>query len=171
MKYFYLFFIILFLSVMIIFSHNPIHSVLSLIGCVFNIIILLFSLEFDFLSYILLLVYIGAVLILFLFVVKMIDINFLHRYTLSSQLYPLYFLIFITKLWFLFHSYSKINLVTLDVFSNSWISNFIHFTIHDLILFSAVLYTHFFFYTLITALILLVSMLGSIALCLSSRNK
>lgn len=83
---------------MIIFSYNPIHSVLSLIGCVFNIIILLFTLEFDFLSYILLLVYIGAVLILFLFVIKMVDINFSHRYTLSSQLYPLYFLVLIAKL-------------------------------------------------------------------------
>jgi|SouAtlMetagenome_1021521.scaffolds.fasta_scaffold00185_10 NADH:ubiquinone oxidoreductase subunit 6 (subunit J) len=62
--FFVIFFIIFLLGLLLIFSHNSIYSVLSLLFIVINICLILFSLEFEFLSYIFLIVYIGAVIIL-----------------------------------------------------------------------------------------------------------
>ena len=73
---FYLFSGILVISsVLVITSKNPIHSVLFLILCFFNSSILFLFLNAEFLAMILLIVYVGAVAVLFLFVVMMLDIK------------------------------------------------------------------------------------------------
>jgi NADH-quinone oxidoreductase subunit J len=59
----------------IILTINPIYSVLNLILVINGFSVLLFNLECEFLPYILLIVYVGAVLILFLFLIMMININ------------------------------------------------------------------------------------------------
>ena len=70
---------IVFFAFLIIVTKHPIYSVLSLISVVFGISLLLFNLEFEFLPYILLIVYIGAVIILFLFIIMMININIFYE--------------------------------------------------------------------------------------------
>lgn len=59
----------------VIFFRNPVHSVLSLIFCFFNAAALMLMLGAEFISVILLIVYVGAVAILFLFVVMMMNIT------------------------------------------------------------------------------------------------
>jgi NADH-quinone oxidoreductase subunit J len=54
---------------------NPVHAVLSLILCFFSTACLWLLLQAEFLGIVLVLVYVGAVMILFLFVVMMLDIN------------------------------------------------------------------------------------------------
>jgi NADH-quinone oxidoreductase subunit J len=63
-------------AVMVITSRNPVHSVLFLILCFFNAAGLFILLGAEFLAMILVVVYVGAVMVLFLFVVMMLDIDF-----------------------------------------------------------------------------------------------
>jgi NADH-quinone oxidoreductase subunit J len=74
---FYLFAVVLLTAaVMVILSKNPVHSVLWLIVCFFNAAGLFLLLGAEFLAMILMIVYVGAVAVLFLFVVMMLDIDF-----------------------------------------------------------------------------------------------
>lgn len=73
---FYLFAAVLLGSaVMVIASRNPVHSVLFLILAFFNAAALFVLIGAEFLAMILVVVYVGAVAVLFLFVVMMLDIN------------------------------------------------------------------------------------------------
>ncbi len=64
-------------AVMVISARNPVHSVLFLILCFFNAAGLFILMGAEFLAMILVVVYVGAVAVLFMFVVMMLDINFL----------------------------------------------------------------------------------------------
>jgi len=61
---------------LVITVRNPVHSVLFLILCFFNAAGLFLLVGAEFLALILVIVYVGAVAVLFLFVVMMLDINF-----------------------------------------------------------------------------------------------
>jgi len=74
---FYLFAAIIVLSaLMVILARNPVHSVLWLILAFFNASGLFLVIGAEFLAMILAIVYVGAVAVLFLFVVMMLDIDF-----------------------------------------------------------------------------------------------
>lgn len=74
---FYLFAAVAVLSgIMVIGARNPVHSVLFLILAFFNSAGLFVLMGAEFLAMILVVVYVGAVAVLFLFVVMMLDINF-----------------------------------------------------------------------------------------------
>jgi NADH-quinone oxidoreductase subunit J len=74
---FYLFAAILIASaVMVVTQRNPVHSVLFLILAFFNAAALFLIAGAEFLAMILVIVYVGAVAVLFLFVVMMLDIDF-----------------------------------------------------------------------------------------------
>jgi NADH-quinone oxidoreductase subunit J len=64
-------------GVMVIAARNPVHSVLFLILAFFNSAGLFVLLGAEFLAMVLVIVYVGAVAVLFLFVVMMLDINFI----------------------------------------------------------------------------------------------
>lgn len=75
--FFYLFAAITVASAfMVISSRNPVHSVLFLILAFFNAAGLFLLLGAEFLAMILVVVYVGAVAVLFLFVVMMLDVDF-----------------------------------------------------------------------------------------------
>ena len=63
-------------AVMVISARNPVHSVLFLILCFFNAAGLFVLMGAEFLAMILVVVYVGAVAVLFLFVVMMLDVDF-----------------------------------------------------------------------------------------------
>lgn len=62
-------------AVMVVTRRNPVHAVLFLVVVFFNSAILWLLAEAEFLAIALVLVYVGAVMVLFLFVVMMLDIN------------------------------------------------------------------------------------------------
>lgn len=68
--------IVLASAVMVIWSRNPVHSVLWLILAFFNAGGLMVLLGAEFIAMLLVIVYVGAVAVLFLFVVMMLDIDF-----------------------------------------------------------------------------------------------
>jgi len=74
---FYVFALILLASAaMVVTARNPVHSVLFLILAFFNAAALFLIAGAEFLAMILVIVYVGAVAVLFLFVVMMLDVNF-----------------------------------------------------------------------------------------------
>jgi NADH-quinone oxidoreductase subunit J len=68
--------VLLFAGLMVITARNPVHSVLFLILAFFNAAGLFLLLGAEFVAMILVIVYVGAVAVLFLFVVMMLDIDF-----------------------------------------------------------------------------------------------
>jgi NADH-quinone oxidoreductase subunit J len=74
---FYLFSTVLIVAaLMVVSARNPVHSVLFLILAFFNAAALFVLLGAEFLAMVLVVVYVGAVAVLFLFVVMMLDIDF-----------------------------------------------------------------------------------------------
>ncbi len=67
--------LLLYTSILVITSNNPVKSAVNLVFCFFFSAVLWLLLNAEFLSVILILVYVGAVMVLFLFVVMMLDIN------------------------------------------------------------------------------------------------
>ena len=59
----------------VILARNPVHSALLLVLAFFNSAVIWLLLDAEFLGIVLVLVYVGAVMVLFLFVVMMLDIN------------------------------------------------------------------------------------------------
>jgi len=73
---FYAFAAVLLVSAVgVITARNPVHAALFLVFAFFNSAIIWLLMEAEFLAIVLVLVYVGAVMVLFLFVVMMLDIN------------------------------------------------------------------------------------------------
>ena len=76
-------------AVLVITAKNPVHSVLFLILAFFNAAGLFVLLGAEFLAMILVVVYVGAVAVLFMFVVMMLDINFVELRSGFAQYLPI----------------------------------------------------------------------------------
>src|SRR3982750_247529 len=63
-------------AIAVIFARNPVHSVLWLILAFFNSAGLMLLLGAEFIAMLVVIVYVGAVAVLFLFVVMMLDVDF-----------------------------------------------------------------------------------------------
>ncbi len=87
---FYLFATVMIASaVLVIFARNPVHSVLWLILAFFNAAGLFLLIGAEFLAFLLVIVYVGAVAVLFLFAVMMLDVDFAElRAGFASYLFP-----------------------------------------------------------------------------------
>ena len=76
-------------GVLVVSARNPVHSVLFLILAFFNAAGLFILIGAEFLAMILVIVYVGAVAVLFLFVVMMLDIDFLQLRSGFVQYLPI----------------------------------------------------------------------------------
>jgi len=166
---FYLFsFIAVLSALMVISSKNPVNSVLFLILSFINSAGLFVLLGAEFLAMILVVVYVGAVAVLFLFVVMMLDINFIKLREGFLQYLPFGMLLGIVliielSILFLTKSFSNSNLIN---YSSSPTIN----DIENTKLIGEILYTDYFYLFQICGLILLVAMIGSITLTLRDRG-
>ncbi len=159
--------IILTCSVLIILIPNPIHSVLFLVLLFCNSAGLLLSFGIEFLSIMLIIIYIGAIAILFLFVVMMLDIKVTSKNKNDFYNY-IFFSIFIIISFFLETFISTINLLNNNVIGSSlldytkWVSMVDHITNTATI--GQILYTFYLAYFLIAGIILLIALIGAVAL-------
>ena len=164
---FYLFSAILIASaVMVIASRNPVHSVLFLILSFFNAAGLFVLLGAEFLGMILVVVYVGAVAVLFLFVVMMLDIDFAELKQGALQYLPFGGLV------------GLVLVIELVMAGSVWVlkpaalAAKAHATPAGLTNTEAlgrILYTDYVYYFQIAGLVLLVAMIGAIVLTLRSR--
>nr|AGE93592.1 NADH dehydrogenase subunit 6 [Capsaspora owczarzaki] len=158
---------------MVIITINPIHAVLYLISVFFNATGLLILLGFEFLGLILLIVYVGAIAILFLFVVMMLNIKLVELNQNLTRYLPIGLLIGIALLIELIIALQlPLNNVTLSSNTNGlieWMSQVISTPSTGINTLGNVLYTHYYQWFLISGLILLVAMVGAIVLTLNQR--
>ena len=155
-------------SLLVILSKNPIHSVLFLILVFFNTAILFLFSGAEFLAMILLIVYIGAVAVLFLFVIMMLDINTAKlRQSFLNYLPIGLFVGFVILLELLYVvSQSKLNFLSKNITENK-ITNEIF---ENTKIIGNVLYTDYFLLFQLSGIILLVAMIGAILLTLRKRE-
>ena len=153
-------------AVMVVSSRNPVHSVLYLILAFFNAAGLFVLIGAEFIAMILVVVYVGAVAVLFLFVVMMLDINFVELRQGFMQYLPigaLLGLILLVELFFVIGiwSFSEDGSMLAAVIPIQNITN-----THAL---GNVLYTKYVYLFQAAGLILLIAMIGAIVLTLRSR--
>ena len=163
---FYLFAAILIASAaMVVTSRNPVHSVLYLILAFFNAAALFLIAGAEFLAMILVIVYVGAVAVLFLFVVMMLDIDFsklregFQRYApFGAVVGGILFLelLFVLGAWQFSADAQDLRLSPTPAISNTQAIG-------------RILYTDYIYLFQLSGLILLVAMMGAIVLTLRER--
>ena len=167
---FYIFSAVILLSaLMVISSRNPVHSVLFLILAFFNAAGLFVILHAEFLAMILIIVYVGAVAVLFLFVVMMLDFKVSLEKSNILQYMPIGIfvgMVFISELIIVLIN-TKLELKNIQILTNP-LSNFENLTNTEAI--GSILYTDYILYFQVSGIILLVAMVGSIVLTLRDRE-
>lgn len=167
---FYLFSTILLLSsLMVISTKNPVHSVLFLILAFLNAAGIFVILHAEFLAMILIIVYVGAVAVLFLFVVMMLDFKTSLEKDNILQYMPIGLLIglvFIAELVIVLIN-TRLDLSNIQILSNP-LDNFSDQSNTEAI--GSILYTNYVLYFQLSGVILLVAMVGSIVLTLRDRE-
>jgi NADH-quinone oxidoreductase subunit J len=152
-------------GVMVISARNPVHSVLFLILAFFNSAGLFILIGAEFLAMILVVVYVGAVAVLFMFVVMMLDINFVRLREGFMQYLPVGVLV------------GVILLAELVLVGGTWVASDAALTpapagqppVTNTEALGNLLYTEYFYLFQAAGLILLVAIIGAITLTLRQR--
>ena len=165
---FYLFATLVIASgVMTIASRNPVHSVLWLILAFFNAAGLFLLIGAEFLAFLLIIVYVGAVAVLFLFVVMMLDVDFAElRAGMSAYWFPgvLLALGILTELFFGVIAWNAGG-IALDAGAAPFSAQQ-----PNIVALGALLYTRYLFIFEAAGLVLLVAMVGAIVLTRRKRS-
>lgn len=150
----------------VVLARNTMHSVLFLIFCFFNASGLFFLLDAEFLGIILILIYVGAVMVLFMFVVMMLEINVAKAREGFLQYLPLGGMISVILL------IEFIAAASSGVFSAGAKASAEHMpqSINNTEEIGQLLYTKYLLGFEIAAIILLVALIGSIVLTLRTRK-
>jgi NADH-quinone oxidoreductase subunit J len=156
-------------GVMVISARNPVHSVLFLILAFFSAAGLFILLGAEFLAMILVIVYVGAVAVLFLFVVMMLDINFVelrHGYLQYLPVGALIGLVLLLELALVFGAW----VVTPEVASTVAAPTPPATQFSNTAALGVLLYTRYVYAFQAAGMILLVAMIGAIVLTHRSRE-
>ncbi len=155
-------------AIVVISTHNPVHSVLFLILVFFNVAGLFVLLGAEFLAMILIVVYVGAVAVLFMFVVMMLDVSIAETRDGFLHYLPLGLLV------------GFILVIELGVIAGGWnfapnveqnfIAQSIGSSVTNTEAMGNVIYTHYIFYFQTAGFILLVAMIGAIVLTHRTRD-
>lgn len=150
----------------VVMARNTMHSVLFLVFCFFNAAGLFFLLDAEFLGIILILIYVGAVMVLFMFVVMMLEINvakmregFLHYLPLGGMIAVVLLIEFVGA-------------ASSGVFSEGDKATAGHMSqsVNNTEQIGQLLYTRYLLGFEVAAIILLVALIGSIVLTLRARK-
>ncbi|HEX9556941.1 MAG TPA: NADH-quinone oxidoreductase subunit J [Reyranella sp.] len=166
---FYVFgFVVMASAAMVVVSRNPVYSVLFLILAFFNAAALFVLIGAEFIAMILVIVYVGAVAVLFLFVVMMLDINLTELREGFLKYLPVGAMIGIVLLLEILLGLGVIgsNPTTLAGLGKAGPQVL---AIDNTRAIGRVLYTQYFYLFQIAGVVLLVAMIGAIVLTLRSR--
>lgn len=146
---------------------NPVHAVLFLVLTFFTSAIIWLTLEAEFLAISLVLVYVGAVMVLFIFVVMMLDINVARLREGFVNYLPLGLAVAVIMLLLM------LNVVTSDIFvidpANEPVARAADYSNTKAL--GGVLYTEYVFAFEIAAVILLVAIIAAISLTMRKRPR
>jgi NADH-quinone oxidoreductase subunit J len=161
-------FFLVFSALMVVFAKHPVFSLLFLVGCFLFSAILLFLLECEFLALLFIVIYVGAIAILFLFAVMMLESKSIDLSKNLMKYLPAGFLFFI----FLFipllneiRSQFNDNILENSFYLNNY-QNWYDLidSITDVEVYGQVLYSYFVLHFLIAGLILLLVLIGIVYL-------
>ena len=165
--FFYLFaFVLVASAFMVIASRNPVQSVLFLILCFVNAAGLFILIGAEFLALILVVVYVGAVAVLFLFVVMMLDVDFVELRQGFLQYLPIGMVV------------GAIFLAELVLVASSWVFGTAlpstpmpsgGHAMSNVRALGQVLYTDYVYFFEAAGMVLLVAMIGAIVLTLRHK--
>jgi NADH-quinone oxidoreductase subunit J len=151
-------------ALLVIASRNPVHSVLFLILAFFNAAALFVLLGAEFLAMILVVVYVGAVAVLFLFVVMMLDIDFAalrQGFMLYLPLGAVLAIVLVAEFFIVLGAWR--------LGGANAIAQSVPAGVSNTQALGRILYTDYIFYFQTAGLILLVAMIGAIVLTLRHR--
>nr|YP_010338920.1 NADH dehydrogenase subunit 6 [Dixoniella grisea]UNJ18992.1 NADH dehydrogenase subunit 6 [Dixoniella grisea] len=172
---------------LIVSSTNAVHSVLFLVLLFFNASGLLLLIGAEFVAIIFIVVYVGAIAVLFLFVIMMLNIKF---NVYLDQFIKIYYIKFLSLLVSLFVFVQFLLIINVDFVSNldslTFLKKYINFQhienyftyfnwleyqnfTFNIYSIGLNLYTFFGYLVLLSSVILLIAMIGSITLTLNQR--
>jgi NADH-quinone oxidoreductase subunit J len=159
-------------TIAVISAKNPVHSILFLILVFLNTAMVLISLGIDFLGIFLIIVYVGAIAILFLFVVMMLNVKLTE---LNDNIYKYLPIGFFFGVLFLFvfslFASSGYDLLSDKIDSSINWTNELKIKGNNLVQLGILLYTIYLPYLMVAAIILLVAMLGVIILTFTKSKE
>ncbi len=153
-------------AVMVIVSKNPVHSVLYLILAFVNASGLFVLMGAEFLAMILVVVYVGAVAVLFLFVIMMLDVDFTELREGFLQYMPIGLVI---GGIFLFELLLTVSYWVINPGTTKTITAAIPTNVTNTEALGLVLYTKYIHYFQLAGMVLLVAMIGAIVLTLRHK--
>lgn len=170
--FFYFFsFILVISSLMIILSQNSIYSVLFLVLSFVSSSSILFLLECEYVSLIFIIIYVGAIAVLFLFVVMMLDIktiyftkDFLKYFPFGSFLGLVFLFEILLVIPNIFESTNPYNSGLLSNYHFDWLNKLDYST--EIIAIGSLLYTDYVLQFLLSGNILLLATIGPVVLVL-----
>lgn len=167
--FFGLAFMIFLAGLLVIFSKNPVQSVLFLV-VVFCLSAQLFVLlEVDFLAMVLIIVYVGAIAVLFLFIVMMLNIRVVELGEILNRYFPLAAIVgLIIFSEIVFSLYYSLGYSYNSVFYVDWYRSFLSHS--NVVSLGLVLYTYFSPFLIISGVLLLLAMISSIMLTLDTSD-
>ena len=154
-------------ALLVVFARNPVHSVLWLILAFFNAAGLMVLVGAEFIAMLLVIVYVGAVAVLFLFVVMMLDIDFASLRTGFTRNLPFGLLIALVLLAEIVIAVGARNAGPNVVLHTASVAAPVQ---PNIVALGTLLYGRFLFPFEIAGLILLVAMVGAIVLTHRSRG-
>jgi len=158
----------IFASIMMILSHNPVRAVLSMVLAFVAMAGVWLLLEAEFLAIALILVYVGAVMVLFLFVVMMLDVESpAIKKSKSSWMSPLCLggALFLLMVWLLAQA-----LGYFDWWPEPSINNNLDNNLSNIQIIGRILYTQYVVPFEMAGIILLVAMIAAIGLAFKGRR-
>lgn len=159
--------VMIFAAIMVVSSKNPVHSVLFLILSFFNSAGLFVLLGAEFIAMLMVIVYVGAVAVLFLFVVMMLNVDFAQMRGGFAKNLPIGITVSVILLAEL------VMIIRLSLNKNALkadISSPILENINNTESLGQIIYTQYVYAFQISGLVLLVAMIGAITLTLRTRE-
>jgi len=168
-------------AIFVIYSTNTIYSAFFLILVFINSTGLLLISEVEFISIMLIIIYVGAITVLFLFVIMMLDINVLIDKNNNNNFGYLPIIFLISFIFFLetFVMFSKIFTTYYHLIEQSFFKNDFFYrqivnqldTITNIETIGQVLYSYYAFFFLTAGIILLIALIGAVTLTKKEKKK
>jgi len=158
---------LVFSSLMVILSKHPVYSLLFLVSCFLSASVLLFLLECEFLALLFIIIYVGAIAVLFLFAIMMLESKAIHLSKNVMKYVPVgsFFILFL-----LIPIFNLISNEFDNIYMNSfYINNYQNWydlidSITDVEVYGKILYSQFVLHFLIAGFILLLVLIGVVYL-------
>ena len=167
--------ILLISALMIIIVQNTIYSVLFLVLSFVASASILFLFECEFVSLMFITIYVGAIAVLFLFVVMMLDIKTIYFTKDSLKYFPFgsfVGLVFLVEILLVISKNFKVNPYGSGFLSNFYVNWFDKIdSFIDLAAIGQILYTHYVLQFLIAGIILMLAVVGSVVLTINTATK